>query len=164
MLPCPSYHSIWSFTRWLMLIQAGPPVVEAATHRQVTKDELGGARIHTENGSIDNLATDEVDCFRQIRRFLSYLPSNVYSSPPCAVSSSNDPPTRRDEELLSVIPKRRQRPYDIRKLIHHIFDRDSFFEIGRNWGKSIGESTFTSDLSYMCIMSCWLCSDSNRSL
>jgi acetyl-CoA carboxylase carboxyltransferase component len=69
-----------------------------------------------------------------IRRFLSYMPANVWDIPPRA--SPVDDPGRRDRELLSVIPKQRNRLYDPYKILRHVLDRDSLFEIGPDCGQS----------------------------
>lgn len=114
---------------------AGPPVVLHGMGEEVTKEELGGAEIHAHNGTVDNLAEDEDDAFRQIRRFLSYMPSNVWEQP--KRSEPNDDPQRREEWLLSAIPRQRRRPYKIRQVLEAILDRDSFFEIGEGWGRSV---------------------------
>jgi acetyl-CoA carboxylase carboxyltransferase component len=114
---------------------AGPPVVERAFGTPVDKEELGGSAIHGANGTVDNVVDSEPEAFDQIRRFLGYLPPNVWQLPPRAAPT--DDPRRRDEALLSFIPKNRRRGYDPRKLIGHIADRDSFFELGRTWGRSL---------------------------
>jgi acetyl-CoA carboxylase carboxyltransferase component len=112
---------------------AGPPVVKRALGIDVTKEELGGYQVHTrKSGVIDNEAEDEADAFRQIRAFLSYLPSSVHELPP--VRACDDPPDRREEALLSFIPRNRNRPYHVRTLIDLIIDRGSAFEIGRYFG------------------------------
>ncbi|MEW6267185.1 MAG: carboxyl transferase domain-containing protein [Thermodesulfobacteriota bacterium] len=117
------------------IFAAGPPVVEPATGEKVTKEELGGAQVHARgSGVVDNEAVDEADALAQIRRFLSYLPQNAFEVPPR--SASTDDPGRREEELLSIIPRNRRRPYDVRRLLHLIFDLDSLFEIGRYQGRS----------------------------
>jgi acetyl-CoA carboxylase carboxyltransferase component len=57
---------------------AGPPVVRRGLGEEVPKEALGSHEVHAyKSGVTDNVAEDEEDCFRQIRRFLSYLPSNV---------------------------------------------------------------------------------------
>jgi acetyl-CoA carboxylase carboxyltransferase component len=68
------------------------------------------------------------------RRFLSYLPPSVYEAPPVLAPDPHDPPTRRDEELSSLIPRKRTTTFDVRRAIALIADRDSFFEIGSLWG------------------------------
>jgi len=86
------------------------------------------------NGVIDNLAENEEDAFTQIRRFLGYLPDNVYEMPPWAEPS--DDPNRREEKLLSVIPRDKRKLYDPRVILKGVLDRDSVFEIGALYGES----------------------------
>jgi len=115
---------------------AGPPVVERAFGQPIGKEELGGSKIHAHgSGVVDNEVDTEEEAFEQIKIFLSYLPSNSWEVPPQI--ESTDPIDRRDEELLSVIPKDRRKPHDIRVLLDHILDRDSFFEIAPYFGPSL---------------------------
>lgn len=115
---------------------AGPPVVTPATGEKINKEDLGGYRIHARgSGAVDNEAETEEDAFRQIQHFLSYLPSNVYQLPPRC--ECDDPPDRREEELLAIIPRNRKHTYDARKLAGLVFDQGSLFEIGRYQGRSL---------------------------
>ncbi len=114
---------------------AGPPVVASGMGEIVAKEDLGSAEIHYHNGVCDNLAETEEDAFRQIRQFLSYLPQNAWEQP--ARTEPNDDPARKEESLLSAIPRNRRRPYKIRKILSAVLDRDSFFEIGAGWGTSV---------------------------
>jgi len=114
---------------------AGPPVVKRSLGIEITKEDLGGHRRHLESGVCDNLAEDEEHCFQLIRRFLSYLPSSVWESPPRI--ETDDDPQRREEELLSLIPLNRNRPYDARRMLALILDRDSFFELAPFFGRSL---------------------------
>lgn len=115
---------------------AGPPVVTPATGEKINKEDLGGYRIHARgSGVVDNEAETEEEAFRQIRQFLSYLPSNVYKLPP--LGESDDPADRREEELLAIIPRNRKSTYDARRLVSLVFDQDSLFEIGQYQGRSL---------------------------
>lgn len=114
---------------------AGPPLVAYAAHEEVTKEELGGSHMQTANGTVDNRAASEEDAFFQIRRFLSFMPQSVWEAPP--VRPRYDDPQRREQALLSIIPRDRREGYEARSLIGMVVDRDSFFEIGRYWGRSI---------------------------
>jgi acetyl-CoA carboxylase carboxyltransferase component len=118
------------------LFVAGPPVVERGVGEKVTKEELGGAHIHAHgSGCVDNEVESEDEAFAQVRRFLSYLPSNVWQMP--LRTESRDDVNHREEELLSIIPRDRRRSYDVRRLLNLVLDRDSFFEIGRFYGRPL---------------------------
>ncbi|MDE2639409.1 MAG: propionyl-CoA carboxylase [Chloroflexota bacterium] len=118
------------------LFAAGPPVVERALGHKLTKDELGGPDIHVgTSGVIDNRAIDELDAVRQMKAFLSYMPSNVYEQPP--VRPSSDPPDREEEELLSIVPRRRTRAYRMLRVVELIVDDGEFFEIKPEFGPSV---------------------------
>ena len=86
-------------------------------------------------GTIDNRAETEAECFALIRRFLSYMPQNVWELPPAAASS--DPVDRCEESLLRIVPEDRRRPYDMRRLVQAVVDRGSLFEIQPTFGKAV---------------------------
>ena len=127
-----SHFSIMSKKTAQILI-AGPAVVERALREKVTKEELGGPDVHGRNGVADNVAKDDEDAFAQIRRFLSYLPPNVWELAP--VVDTDDDPNRRDEALAEIVPRDRRKVFDMRKIIAHVVDRDSFFEMTRGYGR-----------------------------
>ena len=113
---------------------AGPPVV-ARVGEKLEKNELGGSDIHTRNGAIDDEVESEAAAFEATRRFLSYLPSSVHELP--ARGPLTDDPERRDEWLIEAIPRDPRKVYRMRKIVDTLTDRDSFFEIGRKWGRSV---------------------------
>jgi acetyl-CoA carboxylase carboxyltransferase component len=113
---------------------AGPPVVEH-THGKFGKNELGGSHIHSRNGAVDDEATSEDEAFARARRFLSYLPSSVHEL--AARTACDDDPKRIDPWLIEAVPRDPRKPYDMRRIIAAVTDRDSFFEIGRLWGRPV---------------------------
>ena len=117
------------------LFVGGPPLVERALGYKITRQELGNHEIHAYNGVVDNVAEDEEDAFCQIRRFLSYLPRSVWHQPPRI--EPDDDPNRREEELLSIIPREPTKTFDIRKLINLVVDRNSTFEMTPFYGRSL---------------------------
>ena len=117
------------------LFVAGPPVVAAAMGESPDKEELGGARAQTRAGAVDNEAADEDDALAQVRRFLSYMPPNVWEAPP--VAQTADPADRREEDLLSIVPRERRRPYKARRILEAVFDAGSVFEIGASFGRPL---------------------------
>lgn len=118
------------------LFVAGPPVVERGFGHKIDKEELGGSAIHAhESGAVDNEVASEEEAFEAIRRFLSYMPQNVWHIPP-RIESADDP-KRREESLLTVIPKDRRRMYEVRDIVNAVVDQDSFFEIAPYYGRSL---------------------------
>ena len=113
---------------------AGPALVERALGETLSKDELGGPKVHMKSGVVDNLAEDEDDVVRIMRRFLSYLPTNVSQLPP-RVDGADDA-SRCEPELLDIIPRERRKIYKMRRLIELVADRDSVFEMTTGYGRS----------------------------
>jgi acetyl-CoA carboxylase carboxyltransferase component len=133
----------WALTtHWTCMVEgtelfsAGPPVVERAIGRKITKQELGGTEVHVKtSGVADNPAVDEQDCFAQIRRFLSYMPQNVWELPP--YEEPSDTVERREEELLTIVPRESRRAYDMKKLVQLVVDEGSMFELKPRYGRSL---------------------------
>jgi acetyl-CoA carboxylase carboxyltransferase component len=118
------------------LFVAGPPVVAMAGMGEAPdKEELGGARMQTAAGAVDNEAADEEDALAQLRRFLSYLPGSVWEAPPCLAGS--DPAERREEELLGIVPRDPRKTYEMRRILELVLDRGSVFELGRRFGRPL---------------------------
>jgi acetyl-CoA carboxylase carboxyltransferase component len=117
------------------LFVAGPPVVAAAMGEAPDKEELGGSRIQTRAGAVDNEAADEDDALDQLRRYLSYLPQSAWEAPP--IAAATDPPERREDELGSLVPREPRATYKIRRALELVCDRGSFFELGRRFGPSL---------------------------
>ena len=112
---------------------AGPPLV-AAIGEQVTKEELGGSKVHGVNGTVDDVVDSEDEALERTRRFLSYLPSSVHEVAPRAVP--DDDPERADDWLIGAVPRNPRQVYQIRKVIESVVDQGSFLEIGRRFGKA----------------------------
>lgn len=118
------------------IFAAGPPVVKRSLGQQITKEELGGTAIAVDtSGAIHNAAASEDDAFDQVKRFLSFMPQNVWQLPP--VVHGSDPVHRQDEALLDIVPGDRRQPYDMRKLIELVVDKGSTFEIQPSYGRAV---------------------------
>lgn len=128
-----THYSVMTKNTSAMFV-AGPPVVKRLGE-DLTKQELGGWEIQTKAGAVDHAVDTEEEAFACARRFLSYLPSSVYGTPP--VTPCDDDPNRRDEKLFKAIPRDRRRVYQMRPIIQSIVDKGSFFEMGRMFGRSI---------------------------
>jgi acetyl-CoA carboxylase carboxyltransferase component len=102
---------------------AGPPIVLSATRENLTKEELGGASVHRNNGMIERFVGSEAEAYELVRRFLSYLPSSVFELP--SVTPSSNPCGRRDDGLVTAIPRNERHPYAIAPILDAVFDAGS---------------------------------------
>ncbi|MPY95355.1 MAG: methylmalonyl-CoA carboxyltransferase [Acidimicrobiia bacterium] len=124
------------------LAVTSPRVFEVATGEVITFEEVGGVDVHDRvTGQIDlGVDTDE-EAYAAIRRWLSFLPPNASVAPP-----RSEPGLRgsldRDEELVEVVPERRTRGYDMRRLVARLADAGSVMELqplfARNVSCSLG--------------------------
>ena len=131
----PASHFAVMVRGTTQVFAGGPPLVARSLGENISKEDLGGYEVHArKSGVVDNDAADEQELFDQIRTFLSYLPTSVHQMPP--VIDSEDPIERREEQLLSLIPRHRNRGYSPRALIELVVDRGSFFELNRYYGRS----------------------------
>jgi propionyl-CoA carboxylase beta chain len=114
----------------------GPDVVKAATHEDVTFDELGGAMVHNEKSGVAHFAVDtEIECIELIKKLLSYVPQNNLEDPQ-RVSCSDDI-NRRDKELDTVVPDSPNKPYDMLDVIHKVVDNGDFLEVHKHYAKNL---------------------------
>lgn len=115
---------------------SGPRVLELALNEKVSDEELGGVSVHGEiTGNIDRIAENEDHCFDLIRRFLSYMPSHRDLAPPVYAVPEGSGHTMPD--ILSLVPEKRNRAYDMTKVLACITDKDSLFELKPDFGKSV---------------------------
>jgi acetyl-CoA/propionyl-CoA carboxylase len=110
----------------------GPKVVKAVTGEDVTFEELGGPWVHVKkSGVATHVGKDDKEVLLEIRKLLKYLPSNASERPP--YEKSDDPWDRQDEGLNKIIPTNQKKPYDIKKVIKRVFDKNSFYEIQKHF-------------------------------
>ena len=110
----------------------GPALVKRALGVSLTKEELGGWKIHTRSGIVDNVAETEEAALAQMRQFLSYLPQNVWQL--SRRLDCGDNANRADEALMDIVPRDGRIPFEMREVIRHVVDLDSFFEIAPFYG------------------------------
>lgn len=127
----------------------GPQVVKQALHETVTKEDLGGATVHSEKSGVAHFIDDnEEDCLERVKQLLSYLPGNYEEKPPAPQAELSDlfeannlsfVPAKEahSKSLSSLVPENKNKSYDIRAVIREICDEDTFLEIHENFAKNI---------------------------
>lgn len=114
----------------------GPGVVRAVTGEEVTKEELGGAAVHsTKSGVAHFAAENDFHALQTIRHLLGYLPSN--NREPAPNRLNDDPADRIDESLNHIIPDNPKKPYDMHQVIGSIVDRGDFFDVHKSWSRNM---------------------------
>jgi acetyl-CoA carboxylase carboxyltransferase component len=117
----------------------GPKVVKTVTFEDVTVEELGGGRTHSERTGVSHfLYPSDLEALAGVRKLLSFLPANWKERPP--VLEGPNAAGAVDSlipEILEHFPESSRTPYDVRGLIGAIFDRDSFLEVHAGWAKNL---------------------------
>lgn len=132
-----------SITDFVFMVQessnmfvTGPSVVKTVTHQDITSEELGGALVHAQKSGVAHFtAANDVLCLREIRRLVSYLPSNNRQRAP--LLDLRDPVDRIDPALDYLIPENPNQTYDMNVLIYSILDGAEFLEVQSRFARNI---------------------------
>ncbi len=116
------------------LFMAGPEVVQSVSSQSITKDGLGGARIHAESSGIAHiLAPDDAACIERVRELLTYLPSNYAEDSPRYEAEA----TGSSTGLALIVPESPSRTYDVKDAIRAIVDTGTMFELHEGFAKNV---------------------------
>ena len=114
----------------------GPNVVKTVTHEEVSSEDLGGASAHSVKSGVAHFtAENDAACLLGIRRLMSYLPLNCEEKAP--FSNPVAPDAEKAKALDSLIPDNPNKPYDIHDVIDGVMDKDSFYEVHREYAENI---------------------------
>ncbi|KPK90075.1 MAG: methylmalonyl-CoA carboxyltransferase [Deltaproteobacteria bacterium SM23_61] len=114
----------------------GPVAVKEVLGEEISMEDLGGARVHSQlSGLADLRVKTEEECFQQIRALLSYFPSNFREKP--ARIQTGDDPERFDEEIGDLIPTDPRKSYDMKKVIARLLDNGVFWEAKAEFARNI---------------------------
>jgi len=114
----------------------GPNVVKTVTHEEIDMEGLGGADTHAGTSGVAHFALDsEPECLAAVRELMEYIPQNNTETP--AEVSSDDPPDRQDEALLSIVPDNPNKPYDMHEVIGAVVDDGHFYEVHEKFAQNI---------------------------
>ncbi len=81
------------------------------------------------------MASDEKQCFSQIRELLSYIPDNNMEAPP--YQKTGDSLNKKVEKLREIVPESPNKSYDIKRVIREIADGGYFLEVHPLYAKNI---------------------------
>ncbi|MFN5324135.1 MAG: acyl-CoA carboxylase subunit beta [Bacteroidota bacterium] len=131
-----------AITDFIMMVEntsymfvTGPNVVKTVTHEEVTSEELGGASTHSTKSGVTHFScANEIECINNIKKLLSYIPSNCEEQPPFSDYEGGE---ESRPKLSGIIPENPNQPYDIREVIHEVIDEGSFLEVHKDFAENI---------------------------
>jgi len=113
----------------------GPEVIKTVLGEEVSMEELGGAKVHSEiTGNAHFYAESEQECFDQIKQLISFIP---WSNRKKADPFPKKPPRTRKYNISTILPTDPRQPYDVRDIIRAISDDSEFFEIQEKFAANI---------------------------
>jgi len=114
----------------------GPQVIKAVTGEEVSAEELGGAMAHNQTSGVAHFVNDtEEECLNNIRRLLSYIPSNNLEDAP--LIETGDDPERVSHNLQTIVPTDPNKPYDVKHIIQEIVDNGEYLEVQPYYAQNI---------------------------
>ncbi len=112
----------------------GPSVVKAVIGEDVTVDELGGARVHTEESGVAHFSyPDDKSCLDGVKKLLSFLPNNDETPLEITEYKGKD----KSKKIYDIVPDNSKKSYDVRDVINAVFDENSLFEVQKNFASNI---------------------------
>lgn len=138
----------------------GPQVVKTVVNEECTVEELGGASVHASKSGVTHFTYEnEKECFEGVKKLLSYLPSSYLKKTPIIrkkeestgrkslLYSINTLVNRRSgkqnsnadrcAELTEIVPDNSRKAYNVLDVIDRICDRESFFEVQKDFAKNV---------------------------
>lgn len=115
---------------------AGPRMLEVATGEKVSNEELGGWEVHANfTGQVDRFTDREDTSIEEMKQFLSYMP--LHGSEEAPYKETQDDPYRRLDEIIHIVPTKRKRAYNMKKVIKQIVDDEDYFELKSLYGTAL---------------------------
>ena len=112
----------------------GPEVIKTVLGEDISMEELGGARVHSEvTGNAHFYAETETECFEQIQELLSYIPWSNSHTPEQKEAESPG----KKFNINRIVPADKSMPYDIRDVIRSLTDGSRFLEIQEMWAANM---------------------------
>ncbi|MFN1834618.1 acyl-CoA carboxylase subunit beta [Balneola sp. MJW-20] len=114
----------------------GPNVVKTVTHEEVTSEELGGASTHSTKSGVSHFSVpNDAVCLQDIRTLMNYIPQNCEEKVPRM--DPKDPDGSKAKALDDLVPLNPNKPYDIHEVIQGVMDKDSFYEVHKDYADNI---------------------------
>lgn len=117
----------------------GPEVVKTVTNETVTKEQLGGAKMHSSRSGVSHRAfANDLEAIASTRELMKYLPLSSQERRSDRVWTAEDASNQSSTKVLNnIIPNDPNKPYDAKIILSAVLDRNDFFEIMPDYAKNI---------------------------
>ncbi len=105
---------------------AGPAMIEGGGLGSWKPQDIGPVSVHRKNGVVDIVVADEAEATAMAKRVLA-----------CVQGPLSDWQSYDQTELSALMPTNRRYAFDVRKILHHVFDIGSFVETRSDMGRAI---------------------------
>ncbi|AAZ68479.1 acyl-CoA carboxylase subunit beta [Ehrlichia canis] len=113
----------------------GPDVIKKVMYEDVSQEDLGGAKVHSnKTGIADLVFNDEIEALLYVRKFMDFITSNNTELSKSQLVSCLD---TEDLSLNTLIPKNSSTPYDMNELLEKVCDERLFYEIKPDFARNI---------------------------
>ena len=114
---------------------AGSYLVKAAIGENIDNETLGGATTHCEiSGVTDYKAKDDKDALDKIKNIIDKIGDADNAG---FNKIKGFPPKEKEKEILGILPKDRNTPYQMLDIIKRLVDKSEFDEYKKGYGKTI---------------------------
>jgi acetyl-CoA carboxylase carboxyltransferase component len=128
----PALTDFVVMTEQSAMFLTGPGIVREVMGEDVDAAELGGPRVHAENGVSQFVAADDLEAVGLVRELLAYLPQRAGERPPFG------PPVSVPElDPGAVVPESQRKVYDIRDVIAAVVDGGELLEVSERWARNM---------------------------
>lgn len=115
----------------------GPKIIKSVNNEIVSADELGGAYIHAAKSGVSHFRSEsENECYKKVRELINIIPhcyeKKLFTKTPKVIIDN-----KSQSNISDIVPKYKNKAYDMRNLIRVLFDDNSFMEIQEEFAKNI---------------------------
>lgn len=118
----------------------GPPLVKMATGEEISAEDLGGAKVHTQvSGGADHLCSDQADAIEKVKQLLCLTRPqkiNIHTYEP-------KEPEPGSESIYDVLPISPHKGINGKKIIKSIADESQFIETKKDFAPGRGSNILT---------------------
>ncbi|CAL1592624.1 unnamed protein product [Knipowitschia caucasica] len=113
----------------------GPPLVKAATGEEVSPEDLGGARLHSEvSGCVDHFAWEEKEAYEYTRNIISTF---NFLLPDEEESKADEEPLFSSQDLKGLAPLSYSYTLDAKLVVSRLADGSRFQEFKARFGTTL---------------------------